>query len=58
MNRAIILQEVDLVEDVNGKITGFEFKWKIKRFTKLPATFLNAYNADSMIVDRSNFREF
>lgn len=51
-------QEVDYVEEVNGKITGFEFKWNAKRKGKLPATFVNAYNAKTEIIDRDNFRKF
>ena len=51
-------QEVDLVEENNGIITGFEFKWKAKKKLKLPKTFVNAYNATEEIIDRSNFRKF
>ena len=51
-------QEVDLVEELNGVITGYEFKWNAKKKLRLPKTFVNAYNAQEEIVDRSNFREF
>ncbi len=51
-------QEVDLVEVNAGAITGFEFKWKAKKSTKLPKTFVEAYNPESKIIDRSNFRSF
>jgi predicted AAA+ superfamily ATPase len=51
-------QEVDLVEDKNGELTGFEFKWNAKKNLKLPKTFVNAYDAKEKIVDRNNFREF
>lgn len=51
-------QEVDLVEEENGVITGFEFKWNAKKKTKLPKTFVDEYHAAEVIVDRSNFREF
>jgi len=51
-------QEVDLVEEKDGYITGFEFKWKAKKNTKLPKTFTDAYYANSVIIDRSNFRDF
>jgi predicted AAA+ superfamily ATPase len=50
-------QEVDFVEDVNGKITGFEFKWQAKN-TKFPKSFIEAYNAEGIRIDRSNFRDF
>ena len=51
-------QEVDFVEENNGIITGYEFKWKAKRNVKLPKTFTKAYNAKTKIIDRNNFRDF
>ena len=51
-------QEVDFVEELNGNIIGYEFKWKAKKNTRLPITFTNAYDAESRIIDRSNFRDF
>ncbi|MBA7579568.1 hypothetical protein ES708_21439 [subsurface metagenome] len=51
-------QEIDLVEEKDGLLTGFEFKWKAKRQTKLPKTFIETYNAKGEIIDKSNFREF
>lgn len=51
-------QEVDFVEEKNGKIYGFEFKWKSKPSTKLPKTFVEGYNASQTIIDRENFRDF
>ncbi|MGB0981307.1 MAG: ATP-binding protein [Winogradskyella sp.] len=51
-------QEVDLVEENNGIITGFEFKWNAKKKLRLPKTFVNEYNANEEIIDRSNFRNF
>ncbi len=51
-------QEVDFVEDNGGKIVGFEFKWIKKKNSKLPKTFIEAYNAEGRLVDRDNFREF
>ena len=51
-------QEVDFVEEYNGKIFGYEFKWNKKRTNKLPKTFTETYNAKSTVIDKSNFREF
>jgi len=51
-------QEIDFVEEKDGKIYGFEFKWKIKSKIKLPKTFTTTYNAETKIIDRKNFREF
>ncbi len=51
-------QEVDFVEEHNGIITGFEFKWNAKKKLRLPKTFVNEYNAKEVIIDRTNFRKF
>jgi len=51
-------QEVDLVEEKAGQITGFEFKWSPRKKVKLPTTFTDAYDAHEHIVTRDNFREF
>jgi len=55
--RTIQQQEVDFVEENNGKILGFEFKWK-NRNDKLPQSFIAAYNAEGKVIHRENFREF
>ena len=51
-------QEVDFVEENEGKIFGYEFKWNKKRKQKLPKTFTETYNAETSVIDRENFREF
>jgi len=51
-------QEVDFVEDNEGKIFGYEFKWNKKKKQKLPKTFTENYNAQAEVIDRDNFREF
>lgn len=51
-------QEVDLVEEVDGIITGFEFKWNSKKKIRLPKTFVNEYNAIEELINRNNFRKF
>ncbi|MCP5064658.1 MAG: ATP-binding protein [Ignavibacteriae bacterium] len=51
-------QEVDLVEEKDEIVTGFEFKWKAKKNEKLPKTFTKTYNAKAKIIDRTNFRDF
>lgn len=51
-------QEIDWVEDSGGKITGFGFKWDAKGKERFPITFTKTYNAESKIIDKSNFRDF
>lgn len=51
-------QEIDFVEDVGGKISGYEFKWKPTTKVKVPSSFIEAYNADFKVISSENFREF
>jgi predicted AAA+ superfamily ATPase len=50
-------QEIDFVEERGGEIIGFEFKWN-NRKTKFPQKFIDTYQAEGYVIDRSNFREF
>ena len=51
-------QEIDYIEDINGTIAGFEFKWNPKAKFKIPSAFTQAYNADVTVVSQNNFRDF
>jgi len=51
-------QEIDYVEETNGKITGYEFKWKDDGRLKIPPRFLETYKSQGSIVSRENFRNF
>jgi predicted AAA+ superfamily ATPase len=50
-------QEIDFVEERGGEIIGFEFKWN-NRKTKFPQKFIDTYQAEGVVIGRSNFREF
>lgn len=49
-------QEVDYVEEENGIIHGFEFKWNPKQSKRLPTTFSVTYNCEDKCITRDNFR--
>lgn len=52
-------QEVDLVEETNGNIDAFEFKWNPKAKAPRPKTFLDAYkNASFKVITPDNVEEF
>lgn len=51
-------QEVDYVEEYNGQIFGYEFKWKAKPQNRLPKSFRDTYKAETQTISRENFREF
>jgi len=52
-------QEVDYIEEIDGKIFAFEFKWNQKKPVKPPTTFMNTYpNAQFQVISNNNFFEF
>ena len=50
-------QEIDFVEEKDGQITAFEFKWN-KKNVKFPQSFIEEYQAQSLLISRENFRDF
>lgn len=51
-------QEIDFVEEINGKIMAYEFKWNEKKNVRFPASFLNEYHPEVAVIHRNNFRNF
>lgn len=52
-------QEIDYIEELNGTITAFEFKWNPCRKATIPASFARAYpNVPFTVVTRDNYWEF
>jgi len=51
-------QEIDYVEDRDGEISAFEFKWNPKARTRIPSAFADTYHAKVEAVSRENFRAF
>lgn len=50
--------EIDYVEEQDGMLSAFEFKWQ-GRPTKVPAAFERAYpNSLFQVIDRENFETF
>lgn len=51
-------QELDYLEEYNGQLSGYEFKWKIKK-KKSPKAFVKAYpNATVDFIDTGNFEDW
>ena len=51
-------KEVDFVEERDGKLFGYEFKWKVKN-TKIQQEWLNTYdNASFEVINKENFLQF
>ncbi|MDR1157894.1 MAG: ATP-binding protein [Oscillospiraceae bacterium] len=52
-------QEIDYIEEQDGHLSAYEFKWNPSAKTKQPKTFLEAYaNRSFAVVHRDNFVEF
>lgn len=51
-------QEIDFVEEINGKLMAYEFKWNEKKNVRFPASFLNEYHPEVAVIHRNNFRNF
>lgn len=57
--RTLAQQEVDYVEERDGKMSAYEFKWNPKTKAGIPASFLKGYpDANSMVVSPENMDEF
>jgi uncharacterized protein len=52
-------QEVDYLEEIDGQISAFEFKWNDKRKHKITKTFLNGYpDSECSIIHSKNYEQF
>ena len=52
-------QEIDYVEDEDGELSAFEFKWNPSSRAKIPKTFLKTYkNKNAEIITSENFNSF
>lgn len=52
-------QEIDLIEETDGQINAFEFKWKEKANARFPLTFTQTYKeATTQIISTENFNQF
>ncbi|MBU2542272.1 ATP-binding protein [Patescibacteria group bacterium] len=52
-------KEIDLLEEREGKIFGFEFKWKKGEKVKAPKSFLEAYpGSEFKVINQENYLDF
>lgn len=52
-------QELDWLEETNGNLNGFEFKWNENRKAKIPTAFAKAYpEATFEVINKENYLEF
>ena len=52
-------QEIDYIEDIDGQLFAYEFKWNPTKKTRFPKSFQQAYqNAKTFVIQRDNYPEF
>ncbi|MFI3322131.1 MAG: ATP-binding protein [Rikenellaceae bacterium] len=51
-------QEIDYLEEENGEISAFEFKWNAKTKAKVPNQFIEGYGSSFKVINPSNIDEF
>ncbi|WP_338376133.1 ATP-binding protein [uncultured Flavobacterium sp.] len=52
-------QELDWLEEQNGNLNGFEFKWNERRKSKIPTAFAKAYpEATFEVINKQNYLDF
>lgn len=51
-------KEIDYIEESEGKITGYEFKWGDKIAYRAPKEFIENYKAEVEKIDKSNYWKF
>lgn len=52
-------KEIDLVEERDGKLFAFEFKWNTKKKTKAPKDWIETYkNSEFKVVNPENYLDF
>jgi len=52
-------QEIDYIEERDGKLYAFEFKWSDSQKKKLPSSFRQAYpNSDFQLISKENYIDF
>jgi predicted AAA+ superfamily ATPase len=52
-------QEIDYLEEYEGKLYAYEFKWQLTKKTRVPSAFDTAYpDAGYKVIDRDTFLDF
>ena len=55
----LVPQEIDLIEECDGQISAFEYKWKAGKVVRLPLPFSEAYpDATFQTITPDNYQEF
>lgn len=49
-------QEVDYVEEIDGKFFAYEIKWNPKKKVKFPKPFIDTYKPKTQVINKENFK--
>ncbi len=53
------MQEIDYIEEKNGKLYAYEFKWNAKKKVFFSKSFLKAYSdSETFVINKKNYHEF
>jgi predicted AAA+ superfamily ATPase len=56
--RTVDQQEIDYLEEKDGQLCAYEFKWKPIKKVKTPIAFLKTYQIKANLIDSENYRSF
>jgi len=52
-------KEIDLIEEMDGRLTAFEFKWNDRKKSTVPKLFAESYpNYTYQVINRETFWDF
>lgn len=56
--RNFAMAEVDYIEERDGEIYAYEFKWQKPKIIRFPKAFINSYNPKIFLISPENFVDF
>jgi uncharacterized protein len=51
-------QEIDYIEEIDGQLSAFEFKWNPKTTVRISKTFSQNYEVNFQVIHKDNFMDF
>lgn len=51
-------KEIDFIEESDGKMTAYEFKWNPNAKVKVPQVFIESYSSDYKVITPKNYEAF
>ena len=57
--RTLQQQEIDYLEEIDGEVSAYEFKWNPKKSARFPKTFINNYLIrETAVINKDNIESF